>query len=70
VYLTDGVFLYRVVGPGRSDAGESVELEDRYLLDVVRVSKADLRARGLRVVMPARNIERGQDRLRWPAGTT
>jgi hypothetical protein len=57
VYLTDGVFLYRLVGLARSGAGQIVELEDCYLLDVVRVSITNLRARGLRVVTPARTVE-------------
>jgi hypothetical protein len=43
------VFLYRVVSVG---AG-TVELEDCYRLDRVRVRLADVRARGLRVVIPA-----------------
>jgi hypothetical protein len=49
VYLTDGVFLYRVV---RFVAGGVVELEDCYGLDVVQVEVADLHARGLRPVTP------------------
>ena len=49
-YLTDEVFLYRVVGFA---AGGMVELEDCYWLDVVRVPVRGLRARGLRVVTPA-----------------
>ena len=53
VYLTDEVFLYRVVGAVASAAGEIVELEDCYRLDVVRVPVQDLRARRLRVVRPA-----------------
>lgn len=53
VYLTDDVFLYRVVGfvPGPV---ETVELEDCYRLDVVRVALAELRMRRLRVVAPQR----------------
>jgi hypothetical protein len=53
VYLTNGVFLYRVVVRARSDADEVLELEDCYRLDVVRVPVSALRARGLRVVTPA-----------------
>jgi hypothetical protein len=53
VYLTDEVFLYRVVdfvaGPGDG----MVELEDCYWLDVVSVPMTALRARRLRAVMPA-----------------
>ena len=53
MYLTDGVFLFRLVGLDRGGAKPSVELEDCYLLDVVRIPIADFRARGLRVVTPA-----------------
>jgi hypothetical protein len=49
VYLTNEVFLYRVVGVG---AG-TIELEDCYRLDSVRVALDDVRARRLRVVIPA-----------------
>jgi hypothetical protein len=51
VYLTDGVFVFRVLG---FVAGlvETVELEDCYRLDVVRVAMADARTRRLRVVSP------------------
>ncbi len=52
MYLTDGVFLYRVAGLVRRRADEMVELEDCYGLDVVTVPEADLRARRLRVVTP------------------
>ena len=52
VYLTNEVFLYRVVGLVASQAGEMVEVEDCYGLDVVRVPVASLRARQLRVVTP------------------
>jgi hypothetical protein len=53
VYLTDEVFLYRVVGLAANGVGQMVELEDCYRLDVVRVPVRDLRARRLRVVTPA-----------------
>jgi hypothetical protein len=53
VYLTDGIFLYRVVGVGGSGSFAAVELEDCYGLDVVRVPAADLHPRRLRVVTPA-----------------
>ncbi len=53
VYLTDEVFLYRVVGPVAGELDELVELEDSYWLDVVQVPIRDLRARRLRVVTPA-----------------
>jgi hypothetical protein len=52
-YLTDGVFLFRVVGVFASRACEMVALEDCYWLDVVHVAVSDLRARRLRVVTPA-----------------
>jgi hypothetical protein len=52
VYLTDEVFLYRVLGVVASADGEVVELEDCMYLDVVRVPLADVRARRLRVVTP------------------
>ena len=52
VYLTNEVFLYRVVGLVASQAGEMLELEDCYGLDVVRVPVTSLRARQLRVVTP------------------
>ena len=53
VYLTNEVFLYRVVGFIESAAGQIVELEDCYRLDVVRVPVTDVRSRRLRVVTPA-----------------
>jgi hypothetical protein len=56
VYLTDGVFLFRVIGLVPDVAGEMVELEDCYGLDVVQVSVSDLHARGLRVVTPAPGV--------------
>ena len=51
-YLTDGVFLYSVVGVLVTGFGEMVDLEDCYGLDVVRVPVGDLLARRLRVVIP------------------
>jgi hypothetical protein len=53
-YLTDGVFLFRVVDLVASGVGEMVDLEDCYWLDVVRVPLTDLRARQLRVVSAIR----------------
>jgi hypothetical protein len=50
VYLTDEVFLWRVVGFLQSGEDQLVELEDCYWLDVVRVRVSDLHARPLRVV--------------------
>lgn len=52
-YLTNEVFLYRVIGIAAGDAGEVVELEDCYSLDVARVPISDFQAGGLRVVTPA-----------------
>ncbi len=52
-YLTNGAFLYRVVGLVSGTGDTVVELEDCYGLDVVRVSVKDLDARGLRVVTPS-----------------
>src|SRR4051812_32269660 len=46
--------LYRVVGVGA--AGDIVELEDCLHLDVAHVPLADVRARRLRVVTPARAV--------------
>jgi predicted 2-oxoglutarate/Fe(II)-dependent dioxygenase YbiX len=53
VYLTDEVFLYRVVDRVITAAGEMVEVEDCYWLDVVRIPANDLAARQLRVVTPS-----------------
>jgi len=53
LYLTNEVFLYRVVGIADSETGELIELEDCYSLDVVRVPIDDFRARRLRVVTAA-----------------
>jgi hypothetical protein len=51
-YLTDEVFLYRVVS-ALGGADGVFELEDCYGLGVVRVSIDDLRVRRLRAVTPA-----------------
>ena len=53
VYLTDEIFLYRVAGSAGLGAALTIELEDCFGLDIVRVSADVLRARGLRVVTPA-----------------
>ena len=53
VYVTDGVFLYRIVRVVAGAAADMVELEDCFLLDIVRIPLADLRARRLRVITPA-----------------
>jgi hypothetical protein len=49
VYLTNEVFLYRVVASGTDGM---VELEDCYCLDVVHVPVSHLGGRSLRVVTP------------------
>jgi hypothetical protein len=51
-YLTDEVFLYRVVGLVAGEGAGMVELEDCYWLDVVRVPIAGVQGRQLRVVTP------------------
>jgi hypothetical protein len=56
VYLTDGIFLYRLVESAAVAQDDVVELEDCYLLDVVRVLVSDLRGRGLRVVTPVSKV--------------
>jgi hypothetical protein len=53
VYLTDGVFLYRVVDRVMTARGEMIDVEDCYWLDVVRVPASDLDARRLRDVTPS-----------------
>lgn len=53
LYLTDEVFLYRLVPFAAGGIDDVVELEDCYLLDVVRVPLRDLHERRLRVVTPA-----------------
>jgi hypothetical protein len=53
VYVTDEVFLYRVLAPVPSEEDDLVEIEDCYGLDVVRVPVAEVNARRLRVVTPA-----------------
>ena len=53
VYLTDEVFLYRVVDVLATGVGEMAELEDCYRLDIVRAPISDVLARRLRVVTPA-----------------
>jgi len=53
LYVTNEVFLYRVVGIAASDMGEMVELEDCYSLDVVRIPVGHFHARRLRVVTAA-----------------
>jgi hypothetical protein len=50
LYVTDEVFLYRVVGVTMSDTGDMIDLEDCYSLDIARVPVDALHARRLRVV--------------------
>ena len=52
-FLTDEVFLYRVVRSVPGDVGELVELEDCFGLDIVQARVTDLSERGFRVVAPA-----------------
>jgi hypothetical protein len=52
MYLTDEIFLYRVVELPVTDAGEMADLEDCYGLDVVRIPLQTLQARRLRIVTP------------------
>ena len=51
-YLTDEVFLYRVVGFVADESRATVQLEDCYWLDVVSVPMAHVSARRLRPVVP------------------
>ena len=53
VYLTNEVFLYRVVGLAADTPDAVVELEDCYFLDVVHVPVRHLRQGRLRLVTPA-----------------
>lgn len=53
LYLTDEVFLYRVVGTVTRGSRQLVDVEDCYRLDVVRVPAGELLARRLRVVARA-----------------
>jgi len=53
LYLTNEVFLYRVVGVAATDMGDMVEVEDCYSLDVVRIPIDRLRVGRLRVVTAA-----------------
>ena len=53
MYLTNGVFLYRIANVMPTESGEMADIEDCYRLDIVRVSMGDLLARRLRVVTPA-----------------
>jgi hypothetical protein len=53
VYLTDEVFLYRVCDVLVTGAGDRVDIEDCYWLDVVRVPARDVAKRRLRVVTAA-----------------
>ena len=52
MYLTDEIFLYRIVGATADTRDDIVELEDCYSLNVARVPVRALRERRLRVVTP------------------
>jgi len=52
VYLTDEIFLYRIVGAVAGELSDIIELEDCYSLNVARVPLRALRERRLRVVTP------------------
>ena len=55
VYLTNGIFLYRVAGVLADVEDGLVELEDCYRLDVVHVPITELVQRCMRLVTPAVN---------------
>jgi hypothetical protein len=52
VYLTDEVFLFRVVDLMLGGGDGMIELEDCFRLDRVRVPLTSVRARRLRIVLP------------------
>jgi hypothetical protein len=52
MYLTDEVFLFRLVHGLEGADDEGVDLEDCYGLDVVRVPLREMRRRRLRLVTP------------------
>ena len=56
MYLTDEVFLYRLINWVAVAKGEVAEVEDCYLLDVVHVSLSELCKRPLRVVSPGPSV--------------
>ena len=64
VYLTDEVFLYRVVGLVTGGQGDVVQLEDCYFLDVVSVPVRNLTERRLRVVTPGYHETRSDQAAR------
>lgn len=53
LYLTNEIFLYRVVGIATSETGRMLEVEDCFSLDIARVPIDEFRARRLRVVTAA-----------------
>ena len=61
MYLTDEIFLYRVVKTVATSHGYFVLLEDCYGSDVARVPMDVLLERGLRVVTPVPPVDRAQD---------
>ena len=50
VYLTDGVFLFRIIGPICAGDDAVAQVEDCYSLNVIRIPVRELVARGLRPV--------------------
>ena len=73
VYLTNGIFLYRVAGLLTDVDDAFVELEDCYLLDVVHVSITELDQLCMRLVTPAGtddtaprgSVDSERDRTGW-----
>jgi len=59
-FLTDEVFLYRILRCTSTQDGAIVELEDCYWLDIVSIPLNELRARRLRVVTPAPTAGRSE----------
>jgi hypothetical protein len=53
VYLTNGVFLYRVVDIVVTESGQMADIEDCYGLDIVRMPMRAVLAGRLRLVKPA-----------------
>jgi hypothetical protein len=66
LYVTDEAFLFRVVGLVDTDAGEMVELEDCFGLDVVQVPITEPRLLRMRVVMTAADASPGATKLERP----
>jgi len=66
LYLTDEVFLYRLVELVATPQEDVVRLEDCYLLDVVEIPISHVRKRRLRVVIPMRVDDRDPLSLTLP----